>query len=245
MWRLVALGLMALLAAPSAADAQLPLRSYECVDDLTDAEVRERVAFLQARLDEGTRGSRAWWAGWLALNATAGVTQLVIVGTAEDTGRRVDAAVASVGPALGAALLVFRPLTGSFGANRVRRAPARTAAERRRQLRIAEVLLNRSARRERRERGWLAHSATLGFAGITSLVLWLGFDRPRSALRNFYFNLGGGEVRIATVPRTGMEGWDAYVARFGHPGCEVPDVPRRLRTRLSLAPTALTLTVDL
>lgn len=195
---------IALHAAPASAEPLAPRA------ELSDAEVTQRLDFIETRLRLGTGSAQRWWYGWFFgwSAVTAGQAIAAIVTT--DRGLRVDSAVSAVSSGIGVLSLGVVPFPARYAARSLYELPAATPGERRSKLARAEQLLKASAKAEASSLTWLAHVISAGTSVGVGLVLWLVYDRPESGVRNALIGIALGEAQFITQPTDAIRDWDAY-----------------------------------
>jgi hypothetical protein len=181
-------------------------------DDVGDAEVRARIARIEASLDGGKALANVWWIGWIAIQAgsAAGFGALAIADR-ESPDMPVDAVNAGVG-AIGATMLVVMPFVPAYAPYKLRKLPDDTPGARRAKLAAAEEWLRRSADSEELGRGWIAHLLNFGVAAAAGLLLAFAFETTdwKDGLYNFGFLFAVGELQVVTQPTRATREWEAY-----------------------------------
>ena len=177
---------------------------------LSDAEVSRRLAFIEARLERGTRSAALWWYAWYFGYMTVTIGQAGFALAIKDRGLRTDTAVgaafSSVG-VLGLGAFDFPPrhAAGTLGAW-----PESTPDERRRKLAKGERLLAASARSEVVGRSWIPHVAGIGLSLTSSLVLALAYKRVVSGIVTLLSGVAITEAQVFTRPTAAIDDWRAY-----------------------------------
>lgn len=213
---------LALLAAGGAAQAGAPVFDLSLPEleqiaiAADDAEVRERLAFLEERLDAVQRDGQIWYWSWVGVDGVGLVASSVQAALADDGDGRVAGIVNAGKSVIGLARLAAAPLPARFGAEPVRELPDATPAQRVARLQAAEALLEESAERaEERYSPWPHLSiALLNLTG--GGIIW-GLGDWRDAAISTGLGLVVGELRIWTQPTQPARDRDAYRARFGRP----------------------------
>jgi hypothetical protein len=204
---LVSTGEPAVAAAPQAApEAGVPERA-----------VRERLRFIEERLDSHRLHANLWYWGWMTV--FVGSTPYNAIGAATtdhgaDRANYIAQGVLSLG---GIGDLLFRPFDARFGADPVRALPGATPEERRQQLERAEALLRANAERAETRTSWLHHLANAAANGVAGLVVWAAGDGKLGAI-SAATGTAVGEVQIWTEPGGPVQDLKDY-QRFkaGHP----------------------------
>lgn len=170
---------LALLASPLTARADPPAAS--AVDPRLDL------------LERDATHARVWFWGFTAAYALAAVAQTTFALLVDDDGLRVDAVVGAASSALGVGGMIISPVP------RVWRAANRARAGGDLDLAIAEA-----AEAERQGRAWYNHVLVGVVSVAAGLTLWLGYDRPVSAIINFAEDLVIGELNLFLIPTRSM-----------------------------------------
>jgi hypothetical protein len=200
----------ALLSASSAARADDP----PIPPPTTDADLDERLAYLESRLAEGESPSRTWWYVWTggfgALTVGFGIGAFVM----PERELRIDAAIAATSSALGLISVAALPSKSGFGPARIRRMPNGTPEEKRARLVEAETLIDDAAKQERLGTGILAHvgSVVVNLGG--GAVRWFGYDHRTTAVVGVVSGLAIGETKIWTQPTPAVTTQARYRARW-------------------------------
>lgn len=216
----VAMALLMLWCAAPAAGQELPLRLSLPLHVQLDvppsagAEVEERLAFLEERLEAAEFQGDLWQYGWFGVHSTALVFNAVDASLTADDDDRVARIVGATKSAVGIGALLLRPLPARLGANPIRALPHGTPELERARLQAAEDLLQRSAQRARRKYTVWPHleSALVNLIG-GGVILGLG-DWEDAALSTG-LGLVVGELQIWTVPGRPATDLAAYRDRFG------------------------------
>jgi hypothetical protein len=219
---LVALGL-GLAGGPAPAQPLLDLSLPELEQIATaadDAEVRERLEFLEERLDAAQRAGRLWSWGWFGVYSTGVVASSTRAALADDADGRVVGIVNAGKSVIGIGRMLAAPLPARLGAEPIRAMPDATPAERLARLQAAEALLEESAERAEAKFTPWPHlgNALLNLAGGAII---LAYGDWRDAAISTGVGLAMGELRIWTLPTRPGRDRDAYEARFGRPVGEV------------------------
>ena len=191
--------------------------------NLSDAEVKERITYIQSALDEGELCSEIWYWGWIGAYGTATAVQFSLffapdaVNSKNHDHARQDMMAGAITSLLGVAGLAIDPMVPAYAPDRLRAMPGDSPAQRREKLKQAEYWLKRSAQRELDGRGWLSHTLNLAVNLAAGLTLWLGFDRKLwpDALLTFLPGFAIGEIQIFTQPTRAVDDWEKYQAKYG------------------------------
>lgn len=176
----------------------------------SDAEITQRIAFIQTRLDRATPAADRWWYGWYIGWSGLTVGQSVIAVAATDAGLRADSAVGAVGSSLGIGPLGVFPFPACTAAAELRSLSASTPDERLRKLKRAEGLLRNSADAEAFGRSWITHALSGTVSIALGLVLGLGYKRPVTGALNAVAGIAISEAQIFTQPTAAINDWSEY-----------------------------------
>ena len=176
----------------------------------SDAEVAQRLTFLQTRLDSGTAPANRWWYGWYTGWTALTVGQGAFALATTDPGLRADAAVGAVGSSLGLIPLALVPFPALHAAADLRAMPDATPDERRKKLTHGERLLRESAASEVLRRKWFNHVLCGTVSTTVGLVLALGYDRPVTGVLSAVAGIALSEAQIFTMPTAAIDDWDEY-----------------------------------
>ncbi len=189
--------------------------------NLTDVQVKARLAFIQDRLDEGRRAANLWWYGWLIGYSAATAGQIAVYSSTDSERTRQDMLVGSITSALGAGAQVVFPLQAGRLAAQLRAMPQDTPEARRTKLASAQSFLRLSAAQEELGRSWKAHALAGAVNLAAGLVIWRHYDRPgRDGLLTFAIGQLVSEVQIYSQPTRAIRDLREYEQRseFDHAG---------------------------
>jgi hypothetical protein len=192
-------------------------------NELSDAQIQERLQAIQQILEQGTSNANLWWYGWLIGYSTATIGQGVVYATSADKETRQDMALGAATTFLGAMGQVIAPMTPGTAADLFKTIAGSTPQERADKLLAAEKLLQQSASREIAGTSWQTHAVT-GVVNLSSgLIVWLGFKRNIwEGVGNFALNTVITEAQIWTQPTRAIKDYDDYIRKYDtaeKPGC--------------------------
>jgi len=176
----------------------------------SDAEVRERLTFIERRLRAATPAANQWSYGWFATFSVLAVGQVAVGLGTTDPGLRADMAVGAVSSSVGALPFALFPFAPRFAAAKLARLPEQTPEQRKEKLRVAEHLLRTASDAEVLGHGWVPQIAGVGVAVAWGLVLGIGYKRVRSGIVNTVIGIGIAETQIFTQPTAAIDDWSAY-----------------------------------
>lgn len=198
---------------------------------LSDAQVRERVVYLEHTLDDGRTYADYWWKGWTAFYGLGVIIQSVQAGMDDSSGTRADHIVGAVKATGGVISQFFRPMLAAEGADPVRALPSETADDRMKQLLAAEDLLRRNAEQADGRYSWKRHLGNVGTNVAGALIVWQGFGERTRAWRSAGVGIAVGEVMIWSQPWWSRDDLEEYERRFS------TDMPAQPRVSWNLVPT--------
>ena len=192
---------------------------------LTDAQINERIAFIQSRLEARTPALNRWFYFWVAAFSalTLGEGAVVLIAQPTNSSMRwccseptqLGALVGAVSSILGLAVLVVLPPSGRTAAARLHRWQTQPASDRLDLLRRAERLLHQAGADERFNRSWLANTVAVLVPLLGSIVLWAAYDLPANAALNFFAGVAVGEAQVWFTPNAADQDYREYERRFG------------------------------
>jgi hypothetical protein len=184
-----------------------PLTAEEA-SQLSDAQLANRIDFVNQRLDD-TRTHAAWWYwGFLTVNAGGMVLGAVEASVHDGDDQIYDILNASLG-VIGTAYLVADPLPGLSGSDPVTEMPSATHQDRAAQLATAEDVLYRAAGRAKQRTGWLFHVGNVFLNAAAASVL-LARESYDNAAQLFLINTAVGEAQILLTPWEPLTNWEEY-----------------------------------
>ena len=161
-------------------------------DDVSDAEIARRIAFIEEKLD-GRKGHTEKWQGtWSVINGGATVGMAIVAGLSSSSDDRIYYATQSVVALIGIGdQYLFRPIPGLNGAQPIRTLPDTTPEERREKLAKAEAMLRASAAREAERTGWSYHAGNVAVNGLAGTVIGVFGDTKDGIIAGSFGFLGG------------------------------------------------------
>jgi hypothetical protein len=249
---LLMLGSSAVCALPTKLHAQL---EPSCSVSTSDADVTQRLAWIQQRLSRGAIGASAWWGGWLSYAVAESAFGWVKYARTSDRLDRDLWLVTGLGSSLWVAQMLIFPMKAAYAPLRMSRLSRATAEERRSALVEAEKLLRTAAKSERESLHWSEHVLDLAWAvGTAAYVFGRSYAHEPHARVYKEVGLDLGltvlltEAAILSTPRQAIRDLAAYQAHVCGPAVSHGSVKRSRRTeqaawsaRLSAGGLGLTL----
>jgi hypothetical protein len=195
-----------------------------------DAEVRNRLAFIQNSFDAGKRPADLWWYGWLYGYSAATAGQLAIYSNSTDEKTKQNMLVGAVTTALGAGGQIVFPLeTGRF-AVRLRGMPTDTPEARRLKLEAAEDSLRKAAAQETFGRSWKTQAMAAAVNVAAGLWISLYYHRPASdGFVTFAVGQLFAEAQIYSQPMRAVRDLGEYETRSDFADLVMPVRPPPMR----------------
>ncbi len=186
-------------------------------NELSDAQVMERLQYIEQKLEEGKSNANAWWYGWLIGYSAATIGQGVVYFTSDVKTTRQDMALGAATTFLGATGQIINPMVPGYAPDRLANIPDATPEERKAKLLKAEELLKKCALREKEGISWETHAITGAVNLSSGLITWLGFKRNfLDGVLNFLLNTIVTEVQIFTQPTKAISDYDNYHKKFNY-----------------------------
>ncbi len=193
---------------------------------LSEAEIQERVDFIEERLD-GSRTHAKWWnIGWHALNIGGGIIQGTVVAARTNNWDDRSAAIANIANGtLGMVYMYTSPMNSRFGADPVRELPDQTREERLAKLARAQEILEENAQRATAQIDWTNYAGSAAVAAISAGAVYAagGGGRGQTVITGVG-NLVGGTLMFLTQPAAPRRDIEDYVRRFVTPQAPKPRV---------------------
>jgi hypothetical protein len=130
---------------------------------MSDAELEQRLAFIEARLDKRQPGARRWQYGWTGFYSLTSAGQAFAALDSDDNDDQLNYAVGAVKSAGGLALLLLKPQPALGSKDTFATLPAQNRAQRLDKLEQGEALLRDNALHATERFTWRRHA--LGIAG--------------------------------------------------------------------------------
>lgn len=184
---------------------------------ISDEEVAKRLAFLEARLNQGEKAATLWWNVWFYGWEGLTMAQFAWALTTKDSGTRIDMAIGAASSTLGVLPLGLLPFPAKTAPQDLAKFAANTPntpTARRQKLIFAEHLLHAAADDEILRRSWVNHAVSIGVSIGVGLILAVGYERPIPGLFNTIGGIALSELQIFTQPTAAINDLHDY-QRFG------------------------------
>jgi hypothetical protein len=181
---------------------------------LSDAQIDQRIRFLEQRLDDSKTHGQIWFWSWLVINSGSMVGNGIMAGTRREHDDEVNYAIGAVLGAIGVADVLLRPLEARYGADPIRGLPEATREQKLAKLRAAEDQLRRNAERAEQRHQVLPYAGNAGLALAAGLVVGL-WGEQGAGIETGVSTLLGGALNIVTQPGRPEQDWESYLAMTG------------------------------
>jgi hypothetical protein len=190
--------------------------------DRCERDTRDRLQFLESRLDSNGTYANGWWIGWTAVYSAGIAVEGARAGLTDDGGKRADAVVSAVKAGIGLTDNFVRPPPAKRGTRELRTISTSEPDGCARRLARAEEILHENAADSRKRRfSWKAHAANLGLNLAGALIVAKGFDES-SGWTSGAVGLVVGEGRIWSYPWQPPGVLAEYERRFPKSGVPQP-----------------------
>lgn len=198
---------------------------------LSDAQVTERLKYIENALYSAQPGAQGWWYSWMAIYGSATIVQGTLAGVHWSDWRHdhhplytrkirnrafaEDMLIGGCTTALGVGGLLITPFKSAYLPDRLRSMSANTAAERQAKLMQAEDILRQCAEVEQDGWGWMPHVLNLVVNMGAGLTTVLAFKRPwTDGLITFGESEAVSLLNIFTQPRRNVKSLKNYEAKY-------------------------------
>jgi hypothetical protein len=209
--RIILLAQVMLLAVASG-EAAAPAPGDET--SLSDAQIDQRIQFLEQRLDDSRTHGQIWYWSWMTINAGSMVGNGVVAAMRSKHDDQVNYGTGAVLGAIGVADQLLRPLEARYGADPVRGLPDRTREQKLAKLRAAEDQLRRNAERAEQRTQIMPYVGNAGLALAAGLVVGL-WGETGSGIQTGVSTVIGGTLDLWTEPGRPARDWEDYLAMTG------------------------------
>lgn len=186
-------------------------------DETPDEEVRARLAFLRAALEDTKLHGQLWAWGWLGFYALGVGAQSVRAAIEDRPSVRADFVVSAVKSGIGIVTHTLRLPRSRLGADDIPAYDPRDPAGNLAALRLAEAALRQDARRAAQRYSWIAHATSVLLNVAGALVVGLGYDNWPRGITSAAVGIAVGQVVVWSQPWQPEGHVEAYEARFGGP----------------------------
>ena len=171
---------------------------------------RERIEFIEGRLDEGRADAALWQNGWTSVYAGVAIVQGTLAFTNDEHDDRVMNSVGALRAIAALTLMRVRPNPGRHGADPIRSAGQEESAQR---LDAAEDLLQLSAHHAAQRNSPARHFLNVGINAFFGGLIW-AFGDEDDAIRSTLLGIVGGEAALLTRSQQPIRNRNDYESRF-------------------------------
>jgi hypothetical protein len=177
--------------------------------NMDEAELQQRLAFIQSRLNRQQRNARYWRNGWTGFYFLSSAGQTAAGLAADDNDAQLYWAVGAVKAAGGLAQVQLKPLSAAQGGDSFRALPARTREERLAKLKRGEALLQTNAAQASERFTWKRREIGTT-ANLIGGVVIAAFGETGAALISTLLGIGVHEATIWTQPGDATQDMEDY-----------------------------------
>lgn len=178
-------------------------------DGMGDAEIEQRLAYIEARFAAARPGAGTWQHGWTGFHAASAAAQGLLAIDADDSDEEVYYLVGAAKSAGALSQMLIRPLPSVQGTNRFEAMPSGTRAERIARLAAGEDLLRENAARAGTRTAWKRHLIGIG-ANLLGGTLIAAFGDGDDALTSTLLGIAVSEANIWTEPSRAIADLEDY-----------------------------------
>jgi hypothetical protein len=175
-----------------------------------DDSSRQRIEFIEDRLDEGRADAMLWQNGWTSVYAGVALVQGTLAFTSDEHDDRVKNSVGALRAIAALTLMRIRPDPGRHGAGPIRSAGPEGSTQR---LYAAENLLRRLAHHAAQRNSPKRHFLNLGINAFFGGLIW-AFGDLDDAIQSTLLGIVGGEAALLTRSQQPIRNLDDYGSRF-------------------------------
>ena len=180
-------------------------------NELSDAEVNQRLAYLKNSIEKDKTVNQYWWHGWLYAYSAATVGQGAVYFLSKDKSLKQDMVLGAATTLLGAAGQFISPFIPGNENAKLLLIPENSTEERMQKLAVAEAFLQACAIREQRAATWQNHILPTSVNLVGGIITWLGFKRSLWAgIGNFALNTLITETQLWTQPKLAKRRYEQY-----------------------------------
>lgn len=185
-------------------------------DDISDAELDERLKFIETRLGGLNPNASYWQYGWTGFYAAAAVGQAALAIDEDDNDDETNYIVGAVKASGALAQMLLKPLPAVKSFERFELMPAQNRVERLRKLEQGEALLRENAARAQQRYGWKRHLIGIGANLVGGAVIG-AYGDSSDAVTSTVIGIAVSEATIWTEPERAVTDLDDYRRNFSNP----------------------------
>jgi hypothetical protein len=176
---------------------------------------RERLSFIENRLDERRPYANYWWMGWTGFYGLGAIVQSARAPFEGDDSKQADLVVSAVKASFGVTRLLIWPPTAKEGAAPMRVVAPTDETACRERLRIGEELLRKNAHESESRWDWKRHAANVAINVGGALIVAEAYDDPWRGWRSAGIGIAVGEAFTFSHPWKADDDLAEYDAKFG------------------------------
>jgi len=178
-------------------------------DEISNAELEQRLKFIETRLARQSPNARYWQHGWTGFHAASAVVQGVLAVDADDSDDEVNYLVGAVKSTGALAQMLIRPLPAVQSATRFQALPSRSREERIHKVAQGEALLHENADHAATRTSWKRHLIGVG-ANLFGGVAIAAFGDSSDAVTSTLLGIAVSETNIWTEPSRAVNDLEDY-----------------------------------
>jgi len=178
-------------------------------DEISNAELEQRLKFIETRLARQSPNARYWQHGWTGFHAASAVVQGVLAVDADDSDDEVNYLVGAVKSTGALAQMLIRPLPAVQSATRFQALPSRSREERIHKVAQGEALLHENADHAATRTSWKRHLIGVG-ANLFGGVAIAAFGDSSDAVTSTLLGVAVSEANIWTEPSRALNDLEDY-----------------------------------
>ena len=164
--------LLLLIAWAPLSYGQQPMQSHR---DISDAELEQRLKFIETRLGKLNPNARYWQHGWTGFYTATAIGQPILAIHEDDNDGETNYIVGTVKSVGGLAQMLIKPLPAATSYKRFTTIPSQTRAERLHKLEQGESMMRENSERALQRYGWKRHIIGIGANLLGGAVIaWQG-----------------------------------------------------------------------
>ncbi len=176
---------------------------------LTDAEIDQRLRFLEQRLDDSRTHGQIWHWSWLTVNGGSAVANTALAAGTGDHDDTVSYSVQAARATIGTVNMLLDPLEARHGADNIRDLPESNREEKLAKLRLAEDQLKRNAERTDTRYDWKQYAGN-AFINAAAGGIIAGLAEEGEAFQVGISGFIGGLAMLWTEPWNPNNDWEDY-----------------------------------
>jgi len=202
--------LLLLVAWAPLSYGQQPMQSSR---DISDAELEQRLKFIETRLGKLNPNARYWQHGWTGFYTATAIGQPILAVNEDDNDGETNYIVGTVKSVGGLALMLLKPLPAVKSYDRFQSIPAQTRAERMHKLEQGEAMMRENSERALQRYGWKRHLMGIG-ANLLGGAMIAAYGDSSDAVTSTAVGIAVSEAVIWSEPGRAAKDLDDYRDNF-------------------------------